>query len=87
METLVTASRRIGLSAIILVEHDMDIVFGYSDRIVALHQGKVLADAPPARIKADQHVVDTVIGRARVDRAEAPPEERDALPAEAKGPE
>ena len=26
----------------------MDIVFGYSDRIIALHQGKVLADATPA---------------------------------------
>ena len=68
METLVAASRRIGLRAIILVEHDMDIVFGYSDRIIALHQGKVLADAPPARIKADAHVVDTVIGRPRADQ-------------------
>ena len=63
METLVTASRRIGLRAIIQVEHDMDIVFAYSDRIIALHQGKVLADAPPAKIKADREVVDTVIGR------------------------
>ncbi len=72
MDTLVTASRRVGLSAIIQVEHDMDIVFGYSDRIVALHQGKVLADGPPAAIKADRHVVDTVIGRARP-RLEAAP--------------
>jgi branched-chain amino acid transport system ATP-binding protein len=63
MEILVTASRRMGLKAIIQVEHDMDIVFGYSDRIVALHQGKVLADATPAAIRADAHVVDTVIGR------------------------
>ena len=37
--------------AIIQVEHDMDIVFGYSDRIIALHQGKVLADATPAAIR------------------------------------
>jgi len=64
METLVTASRRIGLRAIIQVEHDMDIVFAYSDRIIALHQGKVLADATPAQFKADRAVVDTVIGRA-----------------------
>jgi ABC-type branched-subunit amino acid transport system ATPase component len=41
----------------------MDIVFGYSDRIIALHQGKVLADARPAEIQADAHLVDTVIGR------------------------
>jgi branched-chain amino acid transport system ATP-binding protein len=63
METLVAAARRIGLQAIIQVEHDMDIVFAYSDRIVALHQGRVLADATPAEIQADRRVVDTVIGR------------------------
>jgi branched-chain amino acid transport system ATP-binding protein len=63
MEILVSAGQRIGLKAIIQVEHDMDIVFGYSDRIIALHQGKVLADATPAAIQADAHVVDTVIGR------------------------
>ena len=63
MEIMVVAARRIGIQAIIQVEHDMDIVFGYSDRIVALHQGKILADATPAEIQADQRVVDTVIGR------------------------
>jgi branched-chain amino acid transport system ATP-binding protein len=63
MEILVTASRRIGCRAIIQVEHDMDIVFGYSDRIIALHEGKVLADAAPATIRENRHVVDTVIGR------------------------
>jgi branched-chain amino acid transport system ATP-binding protein len=63
MEILVSAGRRIGLKAIIQVEHDMDIVFGYSHRIIALHQGRVLADATPAEIQADARVVDTVIGR------------------------
>jgi len=66
MDTLVAASKRIGLSAIVQVEHDMDIVFAYSDRIVALHQGRVLADGAPATILADQRVMDTVIGRRRV---------------------
>ena len=63
MEILVGAARQIGLRAIIQVEHDMDIVFGYSDRVIALHQGKILADASPAAIRADARVVDTVIGR------------------------
>ena len=65
MDVLVTASRRIGLRAIVQVEHDMDIVFGYSDRIIALHQGKVLADAAPADIRADARLVDLVVGRRR----------------------
>ena len=59
------AARRIGCRAIIQVEHDMDIVFGYSDRIVALHQGTVLADAAPDEIRADLRLMDTVIGRPR----------------------
>jgi branched-chain amino acid transport system ATP-binding protein len=63
MEILVAASRRVGLQAILQVEHDMDIVFGYSDRVIALHQGRVLADASPSAIQADAQVVDTVIGR------------------------
>jgi branched-chain amino acid transport system ATP-binding protein len=63
METLVSASRRIGVQAIIQVEHDMDIVFAYSDRVIALHEGRVLADGPPATLAADRGLVDTVIGR------------------------
>jgi branched-chain amino acid transport system ATP-binding protein len=63
MEILVSASKRIGIKSIIQVEHDMDIVFGYSDRIIALHQGKVLADGTPDAIKANEGVVNTVVGR------------------------
>jgi len=63
METLVAACRRVGIEAVLQVEHDMDIVFGYSDRIVALHQGRVLADGPPREIETNAEVIDAVIGR------------------------
>jgi branched-chain amino acid transport system ATP-binding protein len=65
MDTLVSAARRLGIKVILQVEHDMDIVFGYSDRIVALHQGRVLADTTPEGIRADAEVVATVIGKPR----------------------
>jgi branched-chain amino acid transport system ATP-binding protein len=65
MEILVAAAKRIGLKAILQVEHDMDIVFGYSDRIVVLHQGAVIADAAPSAVQADQRLVDLVVGRRR----------------------
>jgi branched-chain amino acid transport system ATP-binding protein len=65
METLVQAAKSLGVKAIVQVEHDMDIVFGYSDRIVALHQGRVLADAVPDAIRADEEVVATVLGKPR----------------------
>ena len=63
MEVLVQAAARVGIRAIVQVEHDMDIVFAYSDRIVVLHQGRVLADATPEAIRADDEVVATVVGR------------------------
>jgi branched-chain amino acid transport system ATP-binding protein len=65
METLVQAAKQLGVKAIIQVEHDMDIVFAYSDRIVALHQGRVLADAAPDALRADEEVVATVLGKPR----------------------
>ena len=65
METLVQAAKRLGVKAIIQVEHDMDIVFAYSHRIIALHQGRVLADAAPDALRADDEVVATVLGAPR----------------------
>ena len=88
MEILVGASRRIGCRAIIQVEHDMDIVFGYSDRIIALHEGRVLADGAPDAIRADRHVVDTVIGRPAAGRPvlpRAPTAPSDPVSAEGRG--
>jgi branched-chain amino acid transport system ATP-binding protein len=63
METLVSASKKIGIKTIIQVEHDMDIVFSFSDRIIALHQGKILADNTPREIEKDEEVVCTVVGQ------------------------
>jgi len=50
-----------GLSAII-VEHDMDIVFKYSDRIVIMHEGHILAQGFPDEILRDERVA-TMLGR------------------------
>jgi branched-chain amino acid transport system ATP-binding protein len=66
METLIAAARRAGVRGIVLVEHDMDLVARYSRRIVALSEGKVLADLPPDRFFADPHLIETVIGKRKV---------------------
>lgn len=63
METLVSASKKIGIKSIIQVEHDMDIVFSFSDRIIALHQGKILADGTPQEFEKNEEVVCTVMGQ------------------------
>jgi branched-chain amino acid transport system ATP-binding protein len=62
MQVLVAAAKAAGVEAIIQVEHDMDLVAQYSDRIVALQEGRVLADLPPARFFADQSLIATVVG-------------------------
>ena len=63
MEIMISASKEIGIRTILQVEHDMDLVFSYSDRIIALHQGKILADSTPREIEKNEEVVCTVMGQ------------------------
>ena len=63
MKTLIDAAKRAGVKAIILVEHDMDLVAEYSSRIVALQAGKVLADRPPAEFFSDPEIIAAVEGK------------------------
>src|SRR5215813_2155182 len=65
MTNLIGAARAAGVEAIILVEHDMDLVAAYSQRIIALSEGRVLADLPPERFFADPRLIESVIGKRR----------------------
>jgi branched-chain amino acid transport system ATP-binding protein len=65
MNTLIDAAKAAGVKGIVLVEHDMDLVAAYSHRIIALSEGRLLADLPPARFFADPHLIETVIGKRR----------------------
>lgn len=65
MRVLVDAAREFGVRAIIQIEHDMDLVSEYSDRVVALHNGQVLADRPPKEFFSDAELVATVVGKPR----------------------
>ena len=63
MRNVVAAAKRAGVKAIILVEHDMDLVAEYSTRIVALQGGKVLADRPPSEFFRDPEIIAAVVGK------------------------
>ena len=65
MKTLIAAAKATGVKAIILVEHDMDLVAAYSHRIIALTEGKVLADLPPGPFFSDPVILETVVGKRR----------------------
>jgi branched-chain amino acid transport system ATP-binding protein len=62
MDVIAQVVRERFLSAVI-VEHDMDIVFTYSARIVMMHQGKVLAEGTPEQIRADERVATALLGK------------------------
>jgi len=47
---------------VLLVEHDMEVVFRLADQITVLHRGKVIADGPPAAVKANAEVQSAYLG-------------------------
>jgi branched-chain amino acid transport system ATP-binding protein len=63
MKSVIDAAKRAGVKAIILVEHDMDLVAEYSSRIVALQAGKVLADRAPKAFFSDPEIIAAVVGK------------------------
>ncbi len=50
-----------GLS-VLFTEHDMDVVFSIADRIMVLHQGRVIAEGRPAEVRADAEVQRVYLG-------------------------
>lgn len=61
VETLarfLTASR----VTVLLVEHDMEVVFRLAHKITVLHRGGVIADGTPEEVKADKRVQDAYLG-------------------------
>jgi branched-chain amino acid transport system ATP-binding protein len=53
---------RAGTVTAVVIEHDMDVVFRYSDRIVMMHEGAFLADGTPEQIKANKDVANILLG-------------------------
>jgi branched-chain amino acid transport system ATP-binding protein len=51
-----------GSLTVILVEHDMEVVFRLADKITVLHRGRVIADGPPAAVKANAQVQSAYLG-------------------------
>jgi branched-chain amino acid transport system ATP-binding protein len=47
---------------LLFTEHDMDVVFAIAQKITVLHQGRVIADGPPAAVRADPEVRRVYLG-------------------------
>ena len=53
--------RALGIT-VLLVEHDMRMVMGVSDRIVVLNQGQLIAEGPPTEIQRHPEVIRAYLG-------------------------
>jgi branched-chain amino acid transport system ATP-binding protein len=47
---------------VLLVEHDMEVVFRLAHKITVLHRGSVIADGDPDTVKADAGVQNAYLG-------------------------
>jgi len=48
--------------AVLFTEHDMDIVFGFADRVLVLDRGELIAEGSPAEIRASPRVKAVYLG-------------------------
>ena len=61
IETILEVSREESVTTV-TIEHDMDIVSSYADRVVALHQGQVHGEGPPEILQTDDELRSLLLG-------------------------
>ena len=50
---------------LLIIEHDMDVVFRLAERVTVLHYGEVLVDGPSEQVRMDPRVLEVYLGTER----------------------
>ncbi|HEY8531919.1 MAG TPA: hypothetical protein VIL08_06690, partial [Limnochorda sp.] len=50
---------------LLVIEHRLDLLFDYVDRVLVLHHGRLLADGTPEQVAEDPRVIEAYFGNFR----------------------
>ena len=50
------------VTAVLLIEHDMDVAFGFAEKVTVLHQGRVLTEGHKDEVSANREVQEIYLG-------------------------
>lgn len=62
IELIALLKKMKGAQSILLVEHDMDVIFSLADRISVLVYGKILVTGTPSEVKSNSEVLEAYLG-------------------------
>ena len=57
--------------ALLFTEHDMDVVFGFADRVIVMNRGRIIAEGTPDEVRANDEVRAVYLGGVTEDKAHA----------------
>lgn len=56
--------------ALLFTEHDMDVVFGFADRVIVMNRGRVIAQGAPNEVRVNEEVREVYLGGVVIDAAQ-----------------